>query len=227
MFQVFNPTFLYKGAWGRKKGPRGDVAAFYRPRNSINEGWFLARRRLFTSRELSLIIVLSALGGGVSVPLGYTGSALNALPFMPFGTPQILSGVHVLWILLAGGLVPRVGASALTGVLKGMVELTFFSQHNIVVLLISSAEGLVMEAGLLLLGRKGPAAYVAGGLSSASNVLVLQLTFLRGLPIPVSAYMYAASFISGALFAGYLGVRALKIAESLGLAPSLGVEDVE
>jgi hypothetical protein len=37
--------------------------------------------------------------------------------------------------------------------------------------------------------------------------------------------MYAASFISGAFFAGYLGVRALKIAESLGLASSLSVED--
>jgi len=182
----------------------------------------LARRRFFTSRELALIIVLSALGGGVSVPLGYAGSALNALPFVPFGTPQLLSGVHVLWILLAGVLVPRTGTSALTGILKGLVELTFFSQHNILVLLISSAEGLVMEAGLLLLGRRGPAHYVAGGLSSSSNVLVLQLTFLRGLPLPVLAYMYAASFISGAFFAGYLGVRALKTAESLGLVPSPG-----
>lgn len=185
----------------------------------------MARRRFFTSRELSLIIVLSALGGGVSVPLGYAGSALNALPFMPFGTPQLLSGVHVLWILMTGSLVPRVGASALTGILKGLVELTFFSQHNFVVLLISSAEGLVMEAGLLLLGRRGLTPYVAGGLSSSSNVLVLQLTFLRGLPLPIIAYMYAASFISGALFAGYLGGRALKIAESLGVTPAGGVKD--
>jgi ABC-type thiamin/hydroxymethylpyrimidine transport system permease subunit len=185
----------------------------------------LARRRFFASRELSLIIVLSALGGGVSVPLGYAGSALNALPFVPFGTPQLLSGVHILWIMLAGSLVPTAGASTLTGVLKGLVELTFFSQHNILVLLISSAEGFVMEAGLLLLGRRRLSPYVAGGLSSSSNVLVLQLTFLRGFPLPILAFMYVASFLSGAFFAGYLGGRALKIAESLGLTSSMGVED--
>lgn len=173
---------------------------------------------MFNPRELSLIIILSALGGAVSVPIGYAGNLLKTVPLPP-GTPQILSGLHVIWILLAGRLVRRPGSSTVTGILKGLVEISLFSYHSVLVLLISAVEGAVMDLSLALLGRRKTSSIcLACGLSSSSNIIVLRLTFLTKLPLPVVAYMYVISFISGVLFAGYLGRRALKIAATLGFA---------
>lgn len=174
--------------------------------------------RMFNPRELSLIIILSALGGAVSVPIGYAGNLLKTVPLPP-GTSQILSGLHVIWILLAGSLVRRPGSSTVTGILKGLIELTLFSYHSILVLLISAVEGAVMDLALALLGRRKTGSIcLACGLSASTNVIVVWLTVLTKLPLPVVAYMYVISFISGVLFAGYLGKRALKIAATLGFA---------
>jgi ABC-type thiamin/hydroxymethylpyrimidine transport system permease subunit len=190
----------------------------WRNLDKMSEGKASSRRRMFDPRELSLIIILSALGGGVSVPVGYAGNMLKSVPLLPLGTSQILSGVHVIWILLAGTLVSRRGSSTVTGVLKGLVELSLFSYHSVLVLLISAVEGVVMDLSFALLGRQNRSSiYLACGLSSMSNVAVLRLTILTKLPLPVIAYMGVLSFISGALFAGYLGRRTLTIAATLGL----------
>lgn len=174
------------------------------------------RYRMFTTRELSLIIILSALGGAVSVPIGYAGNFLKTIPLLPFGTPQILSGLHVIWILLAGSLVKKTGSSTITGILKGLIELSLFSYHGILVLLISVAQGVVMDLVLAALGRTNTVSIcVASGLSSSSNVVVLRLILLKHLPFFVTAYMYVISFISGVFFAGYLGKRGLDIARTL------------
>jgi len=171
---------------------------------------------MFTPRELSLIIILSALGGAVSVPIGYAGNLLKTIPLLPFGTPQILSGLHVIWILLAGTLVKKTGSSTIAGILKGLIEVTLFSYHGILVLLISTAQGVTMDLVLAALGRKNVFSLcLASGLSSSSNVIVLKLTFLRHLPLPLFFSMYAFSFVSGVLFAGYLAKRALDVAGPL------------
>jgi ABC-type thiamin/hydroxymethylpyrimidine transport system permease subunit len=160
---------------------------------------------MFKTRELALIIILSALGGAISVPIGYAGNLLKALPILPFGTPQIFSGIHVLWILLAGLLIRKTGAATLTGAVKGLVELSLFSFHGIQVLPISIVEGIVAELVLGVLG-KGSSVKTAmvGGLSASSNVLVMWLLLLQSLPLSVIAFMWLLSFISG-LVVGYFG----------------------
>jgi len=169
---------------------------------------------LFTTRDVALIAILAALGGVVSVPVGYAGNLLGAVPLLPFGTGQLLSGVHVLWIVLAGLLVRQRGAAAATGALKGLVELTLFSFHGSLILPISLAEGLVAELALLVLGRgAGLRAYVVGGLSASSNVVVLWLLVFQGLPWQVVAFMWLLAFASGALFTGYLGARVSRVLE--------------
>ena len=177
---------------------------------------------MFKTRELALIIILSALGGAVSVPLGYAGNLLKAVPELPIGTSQALSGIHVLWLVLASVLVRRKGTGTMTGILKGMVEMCLFSYHGVFVFLISAIEGIMVDIVLTLLRRRSTLSIcLAGGLSSASNVAVTQFIIAPQLPLFVFAFMYLASFISGLFFAGYLGKHVLYIISS---SPLLSTE---
>jgi len=170
-----------------------------------------ASHRRFDSRELSLIVILSSLGGAASVPIGYLGDFLGAVPWLPLGSPQLLSGLHVLWIVLASVLVGKRGTGALTGVLKGLVEVFLFSFHSVFALLISALEGLVADAVLAVFRKDSTTAiYLSGGLSSASNVAVVQFLLMPHLPQQVLAFMYLASFVSGLLFSGFIGKRVLE-----------------
>jgi len=166
---------------------------------------------LFGSRELALIIILSSLGAVVSVPVGHAGNLLKTVGLPP-GASQLLAGIHVLWLILAAVLVERRGAATMAGVLKGLVEATLFSYHGVLVLLISVVEGCVVDLVLLPLDKNDAKSIcVAGALSSASNVAVLQLAMMLPLPSAVFASMYLASFVSGLIFAGYLGKRVLDV----------------
>jgi ABC-type thiamin/hydroxymethylpyrimidine transport system permease subunit len=168
----------------------------------------------FTTRDIALIAILAALGGFISIPVGYAGNMLGVFTFLPFGTGQLLSGVHVLWIVLAGILIKHRGAAATTGTLKGLVELTLFSFHGSLILPIAIAEGLIAEAALLIFRRKaGLSAYVVGGLSASSNVIVLRLLVFQALPLQVVVFMWTLSFASGALISGYLGTIVAYIIE--------------
>lgn len=162
----------------------------------------------FTVRELAVIAILSALGGVVSVPVGYAGNFLNALTIFPFGAPQIFAGIHVLWIVLAGLQVKRLGAATVTGVLKGLVELTLYSFHGALILPISITEGVVAEVMLALLGRNRRLSVgIAGGLSTMSNVAVISIMVLK-VPLPIILFMGALAFVSGFFFSAYVGKTA-------------------
>lgn len=170
---------------------------------------------MLNTRELSFIIILSALGGAISVPIGYAGNLLKAIPILPLGTSQLLSGIHILWPILAALLTKKNGAATLTGAVKGLVELTLFSFHGIQVLLISLTEGIIVDTTLRVLGTDSPIkAGVAGGLSASSNVLVMWLLVLYSLPHTVIAFMWLLSLASG-FTVGYFGEYASKRGEKI------------
>ena len=153
---------------------------------------------MFKTRDIALIIVLSALGGAVSVPLGYASNLLNTMSILPFGSPQIMSGIHILWPLLARLLTRKKGSATFAGAVKGLVELSLFSFHGIQVLPISIVEGIVVDLVLSAPWRTSLVKVaIAGGLSASSNVLVLWLLLLQGLSPLVIAFMWLLSLISG------------------------------
>ena len=153
----------------------------------------------FSTRELSVIVIMASLGAVVSVPLGYLSGGLNALGVLPFGTPQLLAGVHILWLLIAALFNRRQGSAFTTGAIKGLVETTLFSAQGIIAIPISLLEGIILEASLLLFGSRRVAVAVSGGLSAVGNVIVLRLLILYALPIEVIIFMAVLAFISGTL----------------------------
>jgi len=156
------------------------------------------------TKEFSVIIVLSALGGAASAPIGYAGRLLSTFPFLSPIFAQALSGLHAFWLIFAVTLVRRRGAGAMTGVLKGLVEAFLFSHLGILVVLISTIEGAVVDIVVYVLGRNERISmYIAGGFSSTSNVIVL--TPILQLPTITVALMFISSYASGIVFGGYLG----------------------
>ncbi len=168
-------------------------------------------------RNLLLLTILATLGACFSVPIGYAGGFLNSLAVFPLALPQLLSGLHVLWIMLARLLVPQRGSAVFVGGLKGLVESSLFSHLGVFAFVVSLLEGVIVEM-VLVFSKRGSTltTYAAGGLSSASNLLVVQFLFLPALSLAVYVLGYFAAFVSGVVFAGYLGTRVYD-AVSLGI----------
>jgi energy-coupling factor transport system substrate-specific component len=162
-------------------------------------------RSRFDLRDLVLVALLSAAGGVLSTYVGYLGNLINRLFGVPFGAGQLIAGVHILWPLLARAIIGRFGSGTMTGVIKGFVEFLSGGTHGIIIVLVSTIEGLLVDVGMSTSGKKRLGVMMlSGAVASASNVFVFQLIYFSNLALPVLLGMGALSFVSGAFFGGYL-----------------------
>lgn len=179
------------------------------------------RKYHFTTKDLVTIALLSALGGVLSTYIGYLGNMVNHIIGVPFGAGQFMSGLHVIWIVLALGITRKRGAATATGLLKGIVELFLGSTHGIIIVAVSLIQGLIPD--LILFSDKAkagrsPAMYsVAGGVSSASNVIVFYAFFLSGVPLVLIGMLCMLAAVSGIIFGGWLVLEMLESLELSGM----------
>ena len=160
---------------------------------------------------------MSAVGGVSSMAIGWGGTVLALTPLGPIAG-QAFAGLHVFWIVLAAVLVKNRGAATATGALKGIVEMMLPNHLSVLVLFMSLLEGAVVDLAFLPLRRPKPfAILLASGISSASNLIVLQSFHLlpSDLSMPVYVAMYCASFASGLVLGGYLSVKSLGAVKQL------------
>lgn len=181
----------------------------------------LKTKRFLTTKDLVTIALLSALGGVLSTYVGYLGNLMNHVVGVPFGAGQFLAGLHVLWIILAIGITKKKGAGTVTGIVKGIVELFTGSTHGIVIVAVSSIQGIVADTVLFSDRAKERRDYtsyaVAGGLSAAMNVLVFQAFFFAGVPWILIAMLCMLAFASGMIFGGWLSIEMLETVEHAGM----------
>ncbi len=160
------------------------------------------------SKRLLLITLLSVSGAVISVFVGYAGAMIAAFPFGAFVSGQFLSGLHVFWLVLAAVITKTKGTSLMAGALKGWAEMLMPNHLGPIVFLISFLEGVVLEIALLVFGtRNSWLVCLAGGFSSAANVLIVQFLVVTNLPFAVYVGMYVISFCSGLFLGGYLGIK--------------------
>lgn len=175
----------------------------------------------FTTRDLLIMAALASLGGIAGTYINALGDAFQSVLGFA-GTTQWAAGLHVLWLVLAAGIVRKPGAGTVTGILKGAVELLTGNTHGLLVLLVDLVAGVLVDLGLLPFGKKlNLLAYAfAGGLASASNVFVFQL--FASLPADILAYGALAlvglvAFLSGVIFAGLLGWTLMNALQKAGV----------
>jgi energy-coupling factor transport system substrate-specific component len=166
------------------------------------------KKPYFSTRDLLIMAVLAALGGVASTYVNAVSDAMHAILGFP-GATQWAAGLHVLWIVLAMGITGRTGTGTITGILKGTVELMSGNTHGVIVLLVNLVAGLLVDFGFLIFRGKGSllSYLIAGGLATASNVLVFQLfaTLPQNiLAATAIAILFGVALVSGLVFAGII-----------------------
>ena len=152
--------------------------------------------------------VLAALGGITSTYVNTLGDAVHAALGLP-GATQWAAGLHVIWIVLAMGILRKPGTGTFIGILKGAVELLSGNSHGVIILLIDVIAGLLVDFCFLLFSNKRNLLpyLVSGSLASASNVLVFQLFAmvpLNILGLSAILILFVVALISGMVFAGVI-----------------------
>lgn len=167
------------------------------------------RHQFFSLHELLVIAALAALGGVTNSAVSMIRATIHTLVVLPGGM-QFLAGVHVVWIVIALGLIRKPGTATVTGLLAGTVELLSGNPHGLLVMMYAGLAGVTTDAMWLLLGgRDHVVTYLlAGGVGAASNVAVF--AFAASLPtqdamLTALIVMAVVAFISGAVLGGLLG----------------------
>ena len=164
-----------------------------------------------------LIAILCCLGGVTSTYIAYIASALGSLTGLPVGG-QMLSGLHVFWLVMILAIVNKKGSGALAGLLKGFVEFVTGSHLGILALPTSFLEGIFAEIGFWPFKKYRTLSFIiAGGLGSWANILVTQ-TIFNSFP---GIYMFGTfslfSLVSGMVFGGYMTLGIVRILTDAGV----------
>lgn len=162
----------------------------------------------FSTRDLLIMAILAALGGVASTYINTLSDAVHAVLGVP-GATQWAAGLHVIWIVLAMGILRKPGSGTTIGILKGAVELMSGNSHGVIILLINIFAGLLVDFGFLLFNNKRSLLpfLIAGGLATGSNVLVFQLFAtlpMNILGISAIVILFFVAFVSGFIFSGIL-----------------------
>jgi ABC-type thiamin/hydroxymethylpyrimidine transport system permease subunit len=78
----------------------------------------------FSSRQLSLIVVFSALSHR-KFPIGHLANYFKTIPLLPLGMGQILAGLHLIMIVVTALYVKKPGAATMTGAVKARAHPIF------------------------------------------------------------------------------------------------------
>jgi energy-coupling factor transport system substrate-specific component len=167
------------------------------------------RGHFFSLHDLLVMAALAALGGVSGSLVGWIGGLLHAVTGQPGGL-QFLAGIHVLWLILAVGLIRKPGAATLTAALKGSVELLFGNKLGLYVVLITIVAGVCVDLIWLLAGRRHrlPVYMLAGGVAAASNLVVFKIIYSlpdHAVITGLLTVLVIVAFVSGVVLAGLLG----------------------
>lgn len=164
----------------------------------------MAGKYYFSTRDLLIMAVLAALGGVLSTYVSYLANMINHLVGVPFGAGNVVAGLHVLWLLLVIAITRKVGSGLICGALKGFVEFVTGNPHGIVVVAISTIEGIGAELGYWPFRKHRTLAYMlGGGLGAFANVLVFQVLYNSYGNLYLFGIWGGLAFVSGAVMAGY------------------------
>ena len=167
------------------------------------------------TNDIVIIALFCSLGGIFSTFIGYFANLINSIIGIPFGGGQILAGLHIFWLVFIFLLVDRkIGVVLLAGILKGFIEFFTGNAHGLLVILLSTSQGLVLELFFILFlgSKKKSIIIIAAGFAGVSNIVLQQILFFNS-QIGISFLLLIGifSFISGVMFGGMLPLSVYRV----------------
>lgn len=112
----------------------------------------MANKHYFSTKNLLTIALLGCLGAALSTYVGYLARAFGSAIGLPVGG-QLLTGLHVFWLILVLALVDKKGAGLLAAILDNVVQFLMGSHLGIFVLPVGLLQGIFAELGYWPLKR--------------------------------------------------------------------------
>jgi ABC-type thiamin/hydroxymethylpyrimidine transport system permease subunit len=141
------------------------------------------------------------------------------------GGTQLVSGHHLLWMVLGYGLTKKKNSILYVGTIKGFIDFLIGSQWGILEIFINLYEGFFLIVGFFLMENifKEKNTYlgygVAGGIGNMTQVPLFW--FLSGriyiFPIPLFIMATMFGFASGVVISGMLGKAIVDRIEKAGI----------
>ncbi|HXP96698.1 MAG TPA: ECF transporter S component [Telmatospirillum sp.] len=181
------------------------------------------RKHYFKTRDLVTIAILGCLGAVMSTYLGYIGQMIGTMTGIPYGS-QVLTGLHVFWLVLILAVVDKKGAGLLGGCLNNIVQFLMGSHIGIWVLPVGVLQGLLAEIGYWPLKRlnRTAAMMLAGGLSAIAHIVVMQVVVMRINSAVIVLSLGGIAFVSGVCWGGLFTRFVVSLLQKIGLVRRSG-----
>ena len=167
-------------------------------------------RYFFSTQELLIASILGIMGGFISSLIPFSLLIKTWYPFV--GGTQLVSGHHLLWMVIVYGLTKKKSTLILTATIQGFIGFLFGSNWGILEVAIMLYEGFFLILGFFLVelfheGNSNLGWAFAGGIGNASQVPLFWIITGKIWLIHWSLFLMACmfGFISGIFLAGLLG----------------------
>jgi len=164
----------------------------------------------FSTQELLIASILGIMGGFISSLIPFSLLIKTWYPFI--GGTQLVSGHHLLWMVIVFGLTKKKTTIILTATIQGFIGFLFGSNWGILELVIMLYEGIFLIFGFYLIelfheGNSNLGWAIAGGIGNVSQVPLFWIITGKIWLIHWSLFIMACmfGFISGVFLAGLLG----------------------
>lgn len=188
------------------------------------------KSRFLSTMDLLTMAAIAVVGAVIS---SYVWPALMnvATPVFGFLGPIgwiAVSGVYMIFPVLAGLLIAKLGATTIYGILQGFVEMLFGNPFGAMAMVYAGAEALGADIGQALFRYKGQwySAMVAGGLGS---LIVDEIyIFLFGMQSTYTVLVGGlTAFVSGAILGGLVAWLIAKALDRTGVVSRIGLKGFE
>jgi ABC-type thiamin/hydroxymethylpyrimidine transport system permease subunit len=164
----------------------------------------------FSTQELLIGTILGVMGGVVSGLIPFSLLVKTWYPFV--GGTQMVSGHHILWLVISYGIIRKKPAILLTAIVKGFVNFLVGADWGVLEIVIMTYEAIFLVIGFYLMEKLNEKETklgwgMAAGIGNMSQTPFFWIAtgkiYILHWSLFVMAMMFA--FASGFIIAGFLG----------------------
>ena len=176
------------------------------------------QKKFFTTMDILIMAVIAAITAVLSAfvinPIVRT---LNiGSPFLSMWP----GALHLLCVILAGGLIKKPGACMVTALINGLCQMLFGNASGVLCLVYGVGNGLGSEIGFLLFKYKVtiPSVMISSGLACVTAFFVDLIYWFSDYPLMFKILYEVDSFFVGAIVCGLVSWGLLKALDKAGVA---------